>query len=161
MDFDYSQYFEACLLNPIVVSVFFLSVLTPVIIQNIKKFKVSVNKKEIIKFVLILGVFIMFFVINASRLLFGGIYLIFERVPDSVILEGEIQAIVEVDNFEFPIIDSGNAVRFIIQGKECTAISRGDFQVGDYVTIRYLPRSKYVLSIKEANSNTEDGIMIE
>lgn len=148
MNFDYSQYFEACLLNPIIVSVFFLSALTPAIIQSIKKFKISVNKKEIIKFVFLLSIFILFFIVNVGRLLYGGIYLTFERVSDCKILEGEIQDIKEVDNFLFPIIDSGKAVRFLIQGKECTAISQGDFQIGDYVTIKYLPRSRYVLSIK-------------
>lgn len=157
MDFDYSQYFEACLLNPIVVSVFFLTALTPVIIQNIKNFKVSVNKKEVVKFICVLSVFILFFTVNAGRLLYGGIYLTFERATDCEVLEGEIEDVQNVNNFLFPITDSGEAVRFSIQGKECTAFSLGDFQVGDYVTVKYLPRSKYVLSIKEANSTTGDG----
>ena len=158
MNFDYSQYFVACLLDPIIVSIFFLSALIPAIIHSVKKLKISVNKNEIIKFVFILGVFVLFFIINASRLLYGGIYLIFERVSDAVVIEGEIQYIEEVDNFLFPIIDSGNAVEFSIQGKECTAISQGDFQVGDNVIIRYLPHSKYVLSIeKKGDASPSSG----
>ena len=159
MDFEYSQYFEACLLNPIVVSIFFLTALIPAIKQSIKNFNVYVNKKEVVKFICVLSVFILFFTVNAGRLLYGGIYLTFERATDCEVLEGEIEDVQNVNNFLFPITDSGEAVRFSIQGKECTAFSLGDFQVGDYVTVKYLPRSGYVLSVqgKINTENTGDG----
>lgn len=159
MTFDYKQYLDACLFNPIIVSIFFLTTLVPPLIVYIKKFiSLTAEKKDILKFILFVGVFALFSFVNIGRLAYGGIYLITERATDSIVIEGEIEKVEEVSNFIFPIIESGIGTRFTVNGEKCTAIVQGEFEVGDYVVVNYLPKSGYILSIEKAENPTNTAL---
>lgn len=154
MNFEYTQYARGCLIIPILVSLFALSMLISavshfitVIIEHKLSSRDGIN--------LLLPVLICSFLLcmNAGRLLHGGIHLIYERESNAVELQGEILEIRELGRYSFPELkteyghDVTNGIQFLIDGVECTAITRGTLAVGDKVTVIFLPRSGYILSI--------------
>ena len=98
--------------------------------------------------------------LNIGRLLHGGIYLITEREEDAVEISGTISSIENLSRFSFPELNKEyrsvqpNGAKIMVGDIPCVATSSGDFAVGDYVTVLYLPQSKYVLSIEKVSHNT-------
>ena len=149
MYFEYAQYVRGCLVTPIFASLFALSVLIPsishfvsIIIQE-KSFS-----RDMIKFLLVVLVCGFFLSMNVGRLLHGGIYLIYESESDAVELQGEILEIKELGRYSFPKLNTeyghsvtANGVQLVIDGIECTAVTRGTLEVGDKVTVTFLPKS--------------------
>ncbi|MDE7253854.1 MAG: hypothetical protein K2O32_13050 [Acetatifactor sp.] len=97
-------------------------------------------------------------------LLNGGIYLRDEKETDAVEIQGEISNIRGLGSFSFPVVkgdyehDKVNGYEFIIDGVHCKAVRKGSLEVGDYVTVKYLPKSGYVLYIAKtdkASANIE------
>lgn len=117
----------------------------------------TVNKKitslDGVNLLLAISVCVFFLCMNLGRLFHGGICLIWERETDAVDVYGVITEIKDLGRFAFPNMESDygysdkNGVQFTIDGTKCTAISKGEFVVGDYVAVSYLPESGYVLSI--------------
>lgn len=154
MQFEYDQYVRACLVVPLSISLFMLSMLFlsgAYLITAILRRKVS--SRHLVDFLLAVLVCGFFLFMNVGRLLHGGIHLIYERESDAVELQGKIVEIKELGRYSFPEIKTEygygetNGVRFIIDGVECTAVTKGNLAVGDDVTVIYLPRSGYILSI--------------
>ena len=87
----------------------------------------------------------------------GGIYLREEKETDAVEMQGEITNIEGLGEFSFPRIqddyeyDEKNGYKFTINGVQCTFVAKGSLEVGDYVTVKYLPKSGYILYIAEVN----------
>ncbi len=78
-----------------------------------------------------------------------------EKETDAVEMQGYISDIRGLGRFAFPKLKSDygygetNGVEFTINGVQCTAIVKGSLEVGDYVSVVYLPKSGYVLFIAE------------
>lgn len=97
----------------------------------------------------------IFFCIGTSRLMYGGIHLIYERESDAVVVQGQIELIEELNILAFPSLDckytDGNThgIQITINGIHYTAIEKGTLEIGDSVVIKYLPQSRYVLHIEK------------
>lgn len=154
MHFEYTQYVRGCLIIPIFVSLFALSMListashfVTVMIQQ------KLSSRDVINLLLAVLVCSFFLCMNVGRLLHGGIHLTYERESNAVELQGEILEIKELGRYSFPELKTEygygetNGVQFVIDGVECTAVTRGTLEVGDNVTVTFLPQSGYILSI--------------
>ncbi len=154
MHFEYTQYVRGCLIIPIFVSLFALSMLisaashfVTVIIQQ------KLSSRDVINLLLAVLVCVFFLCMNVGRLLHGGIHLTYERESNAVELQGEILEIKELGRYSFPELKTEygygetNGVQLVIDGVECTAVTRGMLEVGDNVTVTFLPQSGYILSI--------------
>ena len=76
-----------------------------------------------------------------------GIHLFFEGPENSVVMEGTIESIESLIHSPRYYYE-GKAVRaeiIIINDQEFYFMTSGDLSVGDYVEIKYLPRSTFVL----------------
>lgn len=154
MHFEYTQYVRGCLIIPgfILLSTLFMCISSASnFVAVIKQQKMS--SRDVINFLLALLVCAFFLCMTVGRLLDGGIHLIYERESHAVELQGEILEIKELGRYSFPKLrteygySETNGVQFIIDGVECTAVTRGTLKVGDNVTVAYLPQSGYILSI--------------
>ena len=154
MQFAYSQYVEGCLILPLLVS---LSALT-VIILAIWRFVTVINRHKIstgniINLTLAVLVCGFFLCMNFGRLFCGGIHLIYERESQAIEFTGEISEIKELGRYSFPELSNGygysetNGVQLTIGNVKCTAVTRGQLEVGDKVTVTFLPQSGYILMI--------------
>lgn len=154
MYFEYSQYVRSCLILPLFVTVFFLIILFSCISQFFgMRFHNNIHSIDIAKLLLTVLVCTFFLCMNIGRILHGGIHLIYERDSDAIEIQGEISNIEELGRFSFPELktDYGygetNGVQFTINGIKCSAALQGNLNVGDNVTVIYLPQSGYILSI--------------
>ena len=154
MLFDYSQYLRGCLVIPLFVSLFFLHFLLSILGRFLTTFvRGTVNLKEIVSLGIAVLVCAFFLCMNVGRLLHGGVHLFYERVSDAITVQGEISAINDLGRYSFPEMkneygyEETNGVQFVIGEVVCTAPTNGVLDVGDYVTVTYLPQSSYILSI--------------
>ena len=154
MYFEYAQYVRGCLILPVFISLFTLCPLLSavshflsVIIQR------KLSSRDVVNTLIAVLMCGFFLCMNVGRLLHGGIHLIYERESHAVEFQGEILEIKELGRYSFPELKTEygygekNGVLFLIDGVECTAITSGNLEVGDHVTVTYLPQSGYVLSI--------------
>ena len=154
MHLEYTQYVRGCLIIPISVSLFALSMLISTASHFVTvMIKQKLSSRDVINLLLAVLVCSFFLCMNVGRLLHGGIHLIYERESNAVELQGEILEIKELGRYSFPELKTEygygetNGVQFVIDGVECTAVTRGTLEVGDNVTVTFLPQSGYILSI--------------
>lgn len=89
----------------------------------------------------------------AGVLQHGGIYLAKEAESDAVQMEGYISHIEGLNRYQIYRITGDyelgdkKGYEFTINGIHCTAPAKGDLKVGDYVVVKYLPKSSYILYI--------------
>lgn len=151
MVFDYDAYWRNICSVPISIIVWFSLLL---LIQIVFLIYVVVNKKmDIIKQL----VFVLLFIITGflctrdsiTDLKNGGIYLLEEKENDAIIETGIIESITEPSKLHpnFKSTRKNGGADIIINGEIYLAVDSGDFDVGDRVTITYLPKSKVILSI--------------
>ena len=113
----------------------------------------KLSSRDVINILLAVLVCGFFLCMNVGRLLHGGIHLTYERESNAVELQGEILEIKELGRYSFPKLKTEygygetNGVQLVIDGVECTAVTRGILEVGDNVTVTFLPQSGYILSI--------------
>ena len=86
----------------------------------------------------------LLFSTGIGPLLNGGMYLFVEKETDAVEISGTITQIKGLDYSTLPTM---GGARFIIDHIPCTVMRKEGFEVGDEVTVVYLPKSGYVLSI--------------
>jgi len=92
----------------------------------------------------------------------GGIYLHNENEADAVQMQGEITYIKGLGTFSFPRIhgdydyEEKHGYEFTINDVQCAFVAKGSLEVGDYVTVKYLPKSGYVLYIAKIDRTTVD-----
>ena len=114
----------------------------------------------VIKSLLFILLFGFLLYINVGTILHGGIYLLNECEADAVEMQGHIEEIKDVEAYSFPNLGSeygiGQGVEFTIDGIQCTAILQGSLEVGDYVSVKYLPKSGYVLYISQIGDESTD-----
>ena len=89
----------------------------------------------------------------------GGIYLVVEKEDDAVEIEGMITDMKSINDFSYRWVgleygyDKISGTIFTIDGIKCTAPLNCGLEVGDYVTVRYLPKSGCIMYI----SKTDDS----
>ena len=155
MGFDYSLYVDVCLKEAssgIAICMF----ASFIIIFNYIKKKIGksyhrIGKVGILFFVMI----IICFLFDCGGKLSHGIWLINEKEADAVEINGEITKMKEIDDFCRGIAKDkygyNNAMGtiFTVNGIKCTAPLDCGLEVGDYVFVRYLPKSRYILYVSE------------
>lgn len=156
MYFEYTDYVMGCMVLPICVILFAVAFFIFALIHELAAIKQSgFSYRKLVHIVLALLVCGFFFLLNIGRLFHGGFYLVAERENDAVIMQGAISDINDLNRFSFPELKNvyrdgqPNGAQLVINGITCIAISSGDLEVGDFVTVTYLPRSKYILSIEK------------
>ena len=91
---------------------------------------------------------------NGGRLANGGIFLFSEKADDAIIANGIIESVEMMTRYQFGELKSEhktnefNGVCIIINGNEYKAIAIGNLDVGDHVSVTYLPKSRYVMQIQ-------------
>ena len=83
----------------------------------------------------------------------GGLHLITERQKDAVTVEGTLE-LVEPHSIWTGIRytsngESSSGYKYVVNGQTLTGMARGTLEAGDEVTVTYLPKSGFVLSIEE------------
>lgn len=85
----------------------------------------------------------------------GGYHLITERAKDAVTVEGTIEQIQSGSIFSNPRYSANNETSngyiLTIDGISCTSMALGTLEVGDAVSVTYMPKSGYILTIEEVN----------
>lgn len=163
MYFDYDQYVRGCL----IVSVFGTMFSLFIFIASTLRFVLSLKKQSLYEkviFLLAILVSVFFLRMDGGILLHGGIHLLTERESDAIEMQGYISEIERLDRYSFPNLDSEykqdevNGAEFTIDGIQCKAIAKGNLEVGDYVTVKYLPKSGFVLHISKLDEESSiDG----
>ena len=161
MIFQYSKYIRGCFFVPLLVFIFFsfylISVLIPFFTQ-LKKSTLTPQKIQQYLVGFLVGAF--FLTMNGGRLLNGGIFLMFEKESDAIVVEGQISQINELGIFSFPELSSdygngdSNGVEIVINGVGYAVPVCGDLQVGDEVVLTVLPKSKYILEIRKTGTGS-------
>ena len=157
MTFSYFDYLINNLVLPVFALAFIAFPVCRMVVQVIRRVKngesVSFgDASTVLVFLLMLVVAVIL-----GNILFSssGCYLISERPGDAVTTQGTIEQIQPLGIFESPKYtsngESSNGYAITIDGVSCTAMAQGTLEVGDEVTVTYLPKSGFVLSIEEAN----------
>ena len=162
MSFEYSRYVRTCLVVPaiaIIPSIYMLIACIYYIIRVLLKNKLTME----IFSKCILGMFTggFFLWLDGRQLFFhGGIHLLYEKETDVMEIHGNITEMVELDKFYFPVLKSSdgnsNGIEFTVNNVQCKAIEKGSLEIGDYVIVKYLPKSGYILYIAETDRNAAD-----
>ena len=159
LTFDYSVYYRQNCIVPIwFLLVFGIPFLVIGIIHSIKTIKAIIRKqysfslKNCVGTLFMLCIWGFMFVTNASQLLRGGIFLLFEKESDTILLSGVIEETGEMRHYfggDYDVEQNhGYGETITINGTKYYLQTYGDCKIGDVVTIEVLPKSKFVLSIK-------------
>ncbi len=155
MIFEYDAYWRNICSVPLFGIVWSLFTLLVGIIAFICFIKLKKKKEIVITLVAVLLWIISLPFYNRNDIINlqnGGIYLLEEKEDDVISKTGIIENIVEPSEM-FPQFKGYHDGKYkygadiTIGGEVYLAIDSGDFEVGDRVTITYLPKSKVILSI--------------
>ena len=155
MYFDYEGYVRECFNIPtkgLILNV--IGVITVIIIAFRKEIAFY-GKRMLITFIFIGA--IESICQNVGQLYQGGIYLAEEIEEDAINVQGYITEMGVLGLYSLPRIECDYydnlkygdpyGYEFTINGIQCTAPTNGSLQVGDYVEVTYLPKSRYILYI--------------
>lgn len=154
MTFEFEVYYKNICETPIFTLVMTLVVLlcalTIVLYRAIKK--KGTFKKDIVWIMIFLIINVPSFQNKIVELKSGGIYLLSETPDDAVTETGVIQFIAtpSARTFHFKGTNVNGAADITINGEIYLIEEVENFEVGDTVTITYLPKSKVILSIDYA-----------
>ena len=157
MSFSYSQYLIECLVFPILLIMFSLSLGCAGVLSFVHRNRGAA--KIVIRGCLCLFVCVFFLGINIGILSNGGIALILDRGHHAETVYGEITNIEGMGRFQFPKMKSEygygetNGVFITVEGLKLKAPVHGELKVGDTVMIKYLPNSKYIIAISHDHSS--------
>jgi len=88
-----------------------------------------------------------------SLFLDGGIHLTYERPKHAVTVEGTLESIEkysELRGIRYSAYgETSCGYAYTVDGTELTGMAKGTLEAGDEVTVTYLPKSGFVLSIEE------------
>lgn len=155
MNYNYDEYYYACWSWPIIsigMGGLMETVVCYVLVQNI--FLSTLAYKDVLLW-LIFAVGIIYGLSQQLRMIYkGGIYLLHEKEIDAVRIRGhisEIKSLYEAEGYYLPRFlfswGSGSGVQFTIDDIKCIAFTKGNLEVGDYVSVKYLPESRCILYI--------------
>ena len=155
MAFGYWEYFMYNLMLPIF-GIAFVAVPTVRLLMRVLeqyatgRQRVKWDGQSVLFFVLmiVIGVVLVFNLFSS-----GSVHLIYERPKAAVTVEGTLET-VEAGSVWSGIrytYDKENTYgyTYTVDGVELTGMAKGTLEAGDEVTVTYLPKSGYVLSIEE------------
>ena len=157
MTFSYFSY----LLNNLMLPVFGIAFIAFPVCKMIGRVIGQVRRGESVDFgdsqmvLMFLGLIVLAVILVNMLLGSGGLYLITERTGDALTVEGAVEQIESYSIWESPRYNVGgevsNGYAITVDGVTCTSMALGTLEVGDAVTVTYLPKSGLVLSIEEVN----------
>ncbi|MDD5864184.1 MAG: hypothetical protein PUD80_06100 [Firmicutes bacterium] len=153
MTFSYFDYLIGNLILP-VLCLAFISVPVFRLVQRTARQIARGEKPQLLgdyRMIILLLVMLAVGGIMISFLLRGGIHLVYERPRSAVSVEGTIEEIDRLNAFQNTRYifndENSNGYRYTVGGVTCTGIAKGTLNVGDMVTVTYLPKSGFILSI--------------
>lgn len=149
MQFDYSKYLEANIIAIIIITInicIIIAVLKNYIGLFIKR---NLSHKDTLRCVCLIVLFGILTSINISKLIHGGMYVFFENEADRVQVQGKIESIEEIGywGIQKHQYDGGSGTQLTVNGICCRTIHDISMDVGDYVSVGYLPKSGYILDL--------------
>lgn len=154
MTFAYQDY----LFNSLLLPVFALVFLAVPVFQMIGRIIAQLVRGERAAFgdyrgVILFVLLILLGVLLVSSLFQGGIHLIYERADDAVTVSGTIEEIHKRSALSGTRYTShgetSSGYDYTVNGVTCTGMALGTLEVGDEVTVTYMPKSGFVLAIEE------------
>ena len=152
MGFDYDVYFRQDCIVPLLFLLFNLAMGMTLIangVRTIVKFGLSTFLDNCLQYIIgliILAILISYLLVPLTR---GGYYLLFEKEQDAITLEGVVQETFDNDSFGASRYgfeqNEGHGGGIIINGTRYYVMTYGTIQPGDYVRLKILPKSKFVL----------------
>lgn len=158
MDFDYGEnIFRNCLLFPTIFGIITALFSLFLVLGTVLMIKDNDRFKEVCASILVSAIAIFFVVWNSLILYNGGFALFTERNEDALVMTGEITEMEDVSTFVFSYTStdygSGDSAgsRLTVNGIELKGpgVIGTSFDVGDTVTVIYMPKSGYIVSIHE------------
>lgn len=162
MTFSYSEYLEECLVFPAILTVLFLLLFGACVYALFQAKRATKDRKlqigaSVVMLVLVLGLVLS----QIYQIHNGGLQLLKESEGDAVVLRGVVQDIRVTE--EASVIGwlaartalgsrFMTAYEFQVDGMVCRAPRCGNLQVGDTVSIRYLPHSGFVLYLEQIST---------
>ena len=161
MIYDYNVYFRQNCIVPLCLAVFSL-ILCIISFVSFFKGRVTQPNKKYIAFIAFISTSLFLMIINLFPLFRGGIYLLYEKETDQIQVSGKIEDMIEIDFLTGAKYrtenNNGNGEIIVVNSKKYYLTTYGDFDVGDYVILHVLPRSRFVLKLERANSASISGI---
>ena len=171
MLFSYNDYQFHCLVIPVFSLIFFSVMFITGAFRSAKEiaFK-GFSAERVLMLLFCILVFGFFVRLEGGRLLNGGIYLLFDKEEDSIIYEGVVEDITSYSQYYFPNINKYRkkygvekneniyGYKISVNDTILKAPERGTLIPGDYVSVLFLPKSKYILSI---DKNTREILASE
>ena len=147
MNFEYNEYLNKLLIIPAILIVLSLVVLVRFFLRLKKRFKIKTLEIIVTAIVILLMMFVGIKQLN--------IRIISDNVNNTEEISGYIEEIVDVSTPpKFYYLGERVRPKIIrIDGKDYYIMTIGYFEIGDAVTIVYLPNSKIVTSISSGSNN--------
>ena len=164
MNYNYDEYYDACWSWPIIsIGLGGLAEIVScyVLVQDI--FQGTLFQHNSFGH-LIVAVGIIYGLSQQLRMIYkGGIYLLHEKEIDAVRIRGhisEIKSLYEAEGYYLPrfLFSWESGVQFTIDDIKCIAFTKGNLEVGDYVSVKYLPESRYILYIGKRDEEPESTV---
>lgn len=154
MSFTYFDYLINNLMMPVFAIAFILVPLFTLITSTLKYYakNKTFDTTHLPVKILFCVALIALLVIMSGVLRLGGLHLITERPSHAVTITGTIEDVDILSSFEGPKYSTGSeasyGVRFTVNGVQCLSMAKGDFELGDTVSITYMPKSSFVLNME-------------
>lgn len=167
MEFEYATYYRQNCVIPVVLILFCVALLAYSVYKAVSK-----SHYENIKIFfkdnrgLLVFIIMMLFLIsvNIPPLARGGYCLFFEKEKDAVEIVGVIEETFELPWFGGSKYDveqnQGNGEGIVINGIKYYLVTYGDYEKGDFVSIKVLPKSKLVLEMSDADRPHAESVQI-
>lgn len=153
MIFPYQSYLEASLLVPAGSAIIFLFFAGWAMVGFCKRYcsNKKITAKDIYIFLVCLSMWAVI-ILDFQTVFRGGIHLLAENEADAISTSGCIAKITEPTK-RLPVFraDGEHGADILIGDDVYIAITAKGLDVGDYVVIRYLPRSRFILEIQVAS----------
>ena len=149
MVFEYQDYLLNAFLNPIISTIFFVLIcLSAIACFGVAVFRGKISTESVLTTIFFLIVTIICIIPNYTKLANGGIYLLEENENDAIVECGVIETLIEPSekmiNFKS---NHKYGADLTIDGEYYFALTCSNFKKGDKVSIRYLPKSHFILEI--------------
>lgn len=158
MTFDYNVYYTSNLVIPLIIFLFaFLCFIAFAItsIREISKYSFSFYKKNWFRNVIITFILLLLMTIGIIPLAKGGVYLLTENESNSVMIEGIVSRTFDNNLSMGTKYHVNGDTQFgggiVIDSEIYYCVSYGDIEVGDYVLLKVLPKSKLILEWTKIN----------
>ena len=161
MVFSYNDYYFNCLALPLFVLLFASVALIPGMVISLKEMITKgISTGRVSSFLFFLFILLFFIRLNGGRLINGGMYLFLEKAEAAITAEGTIEEITLLNQFSFPNISEYDkyesrtspniyGYKIVVNNIVLKAPAIGALMSGDHVSVTFLPKSRYVLSISK------------